>query len=76
MPGLYRLLAPGDLTLMVDGKLLKLDSHKVEFLFCQLMIALFYTALANNVTWRHFGFRAGISSGYWIRWRCRHWAGR
>ena len=59
MPGLYRLLAPGDLTLMVDGKLLKLDSHKVEFLFCQLMIALFYTALANNVTWRHFGFRAG-----------------
>ncbi len=48
-PELFRLLAPASITVMVDDRLLKLDNHKVEFLFVQLMVALFHTHLPFNV---------------------------
>ena len=57
-PGLHRLLAPASTTVMVDDRLLKLDSHKVEFLFVQLMVALFHTRLPFNVMCWHPGFKA------------------
>ncbi|MDD9963355.1 MAG: hypothetical protein OXU70_14825 [Gammaproteobacteria bacterium] len=57
-PGLHRLLAPASTTVMVDNRLLKLDSHKVEFLFVQLMVALFHTRLPFNVMCWQPGFKA------------------
>ena len=57
-PELHRLLAPASTTVMVDDRLLKLDSHKVEFLFVQLMVALFHTRLPYNVMNWQPGFRA------------------
>ena len=58
VPVLYRLLAPGDLTLTVNDKLLKLDSHKVEFLFCQLIMAVFNMMFPDYMRRSVHGFRA------------------
>ena len=57
-PGLHPLLAPASIALMVDGRLLKIDSRKAEFLFVQLMAALFHTRLRSNVMRGTQGLRA------------------
>lgn len=65
-PALHRRLAPGALTVVVrdgatsergadsaSGRLLKIDGHKAEFLFCNLMMALCHTRLAHNIRRRY-----------------------
>ena len=49
VPALYDHLTPAAVTVMVRGALVKIDSHKVEFLFYNLMVALYQTRLARNV---------------------------
>ena len=58
-PALYHKLAPATVTVMVQGALLKVDSHKAEFLFYNLMAAMFQTRLATNLN-RHL--RPGVSA--------------
>lgn len=61
-PALHRRLAPGAVTVLVregasnrraadsgSGRLLKIDGHKAEFLFYNLMVALCHTRLAYNI---------------------------
>ena len=59
-PALHHLLAPASVTVMVRGALVKIDRHKAEFLFYNLMVSFFQTRLAHSVrrTWRS-GIRAG-----------------
>ena len=59
MPALYGKLAPGTVTVMVRGALLKIDDHKAEFLFYNLMVAFFHTQLVLNINRR---WRRGISA--------------
>lgn len=48
-PGeLYRRLCPADVSLMVRGKLVKLDSRRAEFLFFHFFAALHGTRMADN----------------------------
>ena len=58
VPALYRRLMPASVTVMVDGKLRKLDNHKVEFLFFNLFVALFHTRTQGNVVALKIGLRA------------------
>ena len=58
-PALYHKLAPATVTVMVQGALLKIDSHKAEFLFYNLLVALFQTRLTTNLNRR---LRPGISA--------------
>ena len=51
-PEMHRHLAPASVTVMVRDALVKIDSHKVEFLFYNLMMALFQTRLAWNLNRR------------------------
>jgi hypothetical protein len=48
--GVYDKLEPDSMVLQVDGRLVKLDNRLMEFLLLNLMIALFYTRLGDNVT--------------------------
>lgn len=65
-PALHRRLAPGAVTVVVresaasesgadseSGRLLKIDGHKAEFLFYNLMVALCHTRLAHNIRRRN-----------------------
>ena len=58
-PALYHKLAPATVTVMVQGALLKIDSHKAEFLFYNLMAAMFQTQLETNLN-QHL--RPGVSA--------------
>jgi len=60
LAGVYDTLAPLDMVIQVDGRLVKLDNRSMEFLLFNLMIAMFYTRLGDNVV--RFGggaFRSG-----------------
>ena len=46
---LFSRLAPAATTVMVGGALVKIDNHKAEFLFYNVMMALFQTRLADNL---------------------------
>ena len=59
VPHLFHHLRPADVSVMVQGKLKKLDSHKAEFLFFNLFVALFHTVMPANALRRRFGLRAG-----------------
>ncbi len=50
LAGVYDKLEPDSMVLQVDGRLIKLDNRLMEFLLLNLMIALFYTRLGDNVT--------------------------
>jgi hypothetical protein len=63
LAGVYEKLAPLDMVLQVDGRLVKLDNRLMEFLLLNLMIAMFYTRLGDNVV--RFGGGA-FSSGDFV----------
>jgi hypothetical protein len=63
LAGVYETLAPLDMVIQVDGRLVKLDNRSMEFLLLNLMIAMFYTRLGNNVV--RFGGGA-FSSGDFV----------
>ena len=63
LPGVYHKLAPPDMVIQVDGRLVKLDNRLMEFLLLNLMIAMFYTRLGDNVV--RFGGGA-FSSGDFV----------
>nr|VFJ56473.1 MAG: Superfamily I DNA or RNA helicase [Candidatus Kentron sp. DK] len=46
---IYQKLRPDSLSVQVDGKLVKLDNHLMEFLMLCLMMALFYTRLGRKI---------------------------
>src|SRR5207245_7732267 len=63
LAGVYDKLAPLAMVLQVDGRLVKLDNRLMEFLLLNLMIAMFYTRLGDNVV--RFGGGA-FSSGDFV----------
>jgi len=63
LAGVYTKLAPPDMVMQVDGRLVKLDNRLMEFLLLNLMIAMFYTRLGANVV--RFGGGA-FSSGDFV----------
>jgi AAA domain len=63
LAGVYDKLAPLDMVIQVDGRLVKLDNRLMEFLLLNLMIAMFYTRLGDNVV--RFGGGA-FSSGDFV----------
>src|SRR6266481_1754361 len=63
LAGVYEQLAPLDMVIQVDGRLVKLDNRLMEFLLVNLMIAMFYTRLGDNVV--RFGGGA-FSSGDFV----------
>jgi hypothetical protein len=63
LAGVYEKLAPLDMVIQVDGRLVKLDNRLMEFLLLNLMIAMFYTRLGDNVV--RFGGGA-FSSGDFV----------
>ena len=63
LAGMYEKLAPLDLVIQVDGRLVKLDNRLMEFLLLNLMMAMFYTRLGDNIV--RFGGGA-FSSGDFV----------
>jgi len=63
LAGVYDTLAPLAMVIQVDGRLVKLDNRLMEFLLLNLMIAMFYTRLGDNVV--RFGGGA-FSSGDFV----------
>ncbi len=58
LAAVYQRLEPDSMTIQVDDRLIKLDNHLMEFLMLNLMMAMFYIRLGQNV------FRGGaFSSG-------------
>ncbi|EGW23847.1 ankyrin repeat domain-containing protein [Methylobacter tundripaludum] len=53
---IYELLEPTSMSIQVDGRLVKLDKHSMEFFMLNLMIALFYRVMPNKMTYRLDGF--------------------
>jgi hypothetical protein len=63
LAGVYEQLAPLAMVIQVDGRLVKLDNRLMEFLLLNLMLAMFYTRLGDNVV--RFGGGA-FSSGDFV----------
>ncbi len=63
LAGVYQKLEPESTVIQVDGRLVKLDKRLMEFLMLNLMIAMFYTRLGENVV--HYGGGA-YSSGDFV----------
>lgn len=53
---IYDLLEPSSLSIQVDGRLIKLDKHSMEFFILNLMIALFYRVMPKKMRYRLEGF--------------------
>jgi Viral (Superfamily 1) RNA helicase len=53
---IYALLEPTSLSIQVDGRLVKLDKHSMEFFMLNLMVALFYRVMPKKMTYRVEGF--------------------
>jgi hypothetical protein len=53
---IYAKLEPDSLSVQIDGRLVKLDNHLMEFFLLNLMLALFYRALPNKVLNGYYGF--------------------
>jgi len=58
LPGLWALLAPASLSLRLEGQLVKIDAHRIEYVLFQLMYALLRQHLSTRLGWRH-GMRSG-----------------
>jgi ankyrin repeat protein len=63
LAGVYEKLEPAEMVIQVDGRLVKLDNRLMEFLMLNLMIAMFYTRLGENVVRSHGG---AFSSGDFV----------
>ncbi len=46
---IYQELEPTSMSIQVDGRLIKLDNHQMEFFMLNMMIALFYRALPEKI---------------------------
>lgn len=53
---IYHLLEPANMSIQVDGKLVKLDNHLMEFVMLNLMISMFYHKLPRNHVYRGGAF--------------------
>ncbi|MDD5273571.1 MAG: ankyrin repeat domain-containing protein [Methylovulum sp.] len=53
---IYSMLEPTSLSIQVDGRLIKLDKHSMEFFMLNLMIALFYRVMSKKTRYRLEGF--------------------
>lgn len=53
---IYQQLEPTSLSIQVDGRLVKLDKHSMEFFMLNLMIALFYRVMPDKLIFRVEGF--------------------
>ncbi|MGZ8183823.1 MAG: UvrD-helicase domain-containing protein [Methylobacter sp.] len=53
---IYELLEPTSLSIQVDGRLIKLDKHSMEFFLFNLMVALFYRVMPKKMRYRLEGF--------------------
>ncbi|NNJ85201.1 MAG: AAA family ATPase, partial [Gammaproteobacteria bacterium] len=49
LAAIYEKLSPDSISIQVDGKLVKLDNHLMEFLMLSLMMVMFYTRLGQKV---------------------------
>ncbi|GFO71849.1 hypothetical protein BJAS_P1624 [Bathymodiolus japonicus methanotrophic gill symbiont] len=47
----YLLLEPTSISIQVDGRLIKLDKHQMEFFMLNMMIALFYRTLPQKIVY-------------------------
>src|SRR5712691_4344475 len=71
LAGVYEKLAPLAMVIQVDGRLVKLDKRSMEFLLLNLMIAMFYTRLGDNVVRFGRGGNTGpISPVFWRKTKC------
>jgi hypothetical protein len=59
LPGLWSLLAPPSLSLRLDEQLVKIDSHRAEYVLFQLMYALLRAYLCPGSGWSSEGMRSG-----------------
>ncbi|GJL72467.1 MAG: hypothetical protein NMNS01_16660 [Nitrosomonas sp.] len=53
---IYEQLEPTSMNIQVDGRLIKLDKHSMEFFMLNLMIALFCRVMPKKMTYRPAGF--------------------
>ena len=53
---IYDYLEPSSMSVEIDGKLVKLDKHLMEFFMLNLMIALFYSVLSKKIKRYSLGF--------------------
>jgi hypothetical protein len=53
---IYDYLEPSSMSVEIDGKLVKLDKHLMEFFMLNLMIALFYIILPEKIKGWNLGF--------------------
>ncbi|WP_026600377.1 UvrD-helicase domain-containing protein [Methylomonas sp. 11b] len=53
---IYPHLEPTSMSIQVDGRLVKLDKHTMEFFLLNLMITLFYRVMPNKLRYRIEGF--------------------
>ena len=58
VPGLYRRLVPASFSVQIDDRLVKLQAHQAEFLFCNLFVALFHSRWVDNASTGKLGLRA------------------
>jgi hypothetical protein len=54
----YHLLTPDSLSIQVEGRLVKLDNHLMEFVMLNLLISLFYRVMPMKML-NYGGFQAG-----------------
>lgn len=60
LPDIYELLAPAEITLQVDGHLLKLRRNSMEYFLFNLLVALFYRKLPSLWCFRTEAFSAAM----------------
>jgi hypothetical protein len=63
LAGVYETLEPDEMVIQVEGRLVKLDNRLMAFLMLNLMIAMFYTRLGENVVRSNGG---AFSSGDFV----------
>lgn len=56
LANIYEQMEPTSLSIQVDGRLVKLDKHSMEFFMLNLMIALFYRVMPKKLRFRVEGF--------------------
>lgn len=59
LPIIYRTLEPDSLSIQVDGRLVKLGNHLMEFVILNLLIAIFYRVMPLKVFDQNSYFQAG-----------------
>ena len=53
---IYEEIEPASMSIQVDGRLIKLDNHQMEFFMLNMMIALFYRALPEKIIYQGGAF--------------------